>query len=657
MSFSVHTFETNPEGNLGFAFHQNIGEGQDLYFLAKFNPETPDAQSVAESIFGAAVDHFESHPGGNPYDTFEEALKAANQAGNKAQALKHGRPEIIISFFDFHQLYLSQCGKSEAYLVRGTNVSQISELPEDTPELFLNILSGQVSVDDVILFSSDRILRTLTANQLSDIFARPNFSEAVSVFRHEVSAKSEDDILVTTIGIGKKDSISAAGFLSKVIPGKNNAANTKEEPTIVDEVIETPPAIEENQTVSDVDALMDEDEIMVDEPTPSHTEKAFNIGKFNMPAIPALKGFKMPKINKNMALIAGLILALLIVIIVVKSLNFESEEEARLRESLSIARENLQQADTFLIQGEREEAKQYLVRAQESVAEIMSSKSKLFRSDANFLLADINAKQLQVENAREVTPTLIADLGVKNDNLESIGLLELRGNLYAHDTKQVYKTVRNVVEKGLPIGDQDTVLAGSVRRDQNMMLFLTDGPRIVEYKEGLLTPMRTEDENWKRGIDIKTYGRYAYVLDPVENQIWKYERRRANYSASSPYNQGADLSRAVSFTIDGGIYVLADDGSIQKIFRGEKADYSFAEVPSTPFQGKNLKIYTSTELDLLYVLDPDNERVLVFVKGDRVATYKKQILYNLADARDFYIDDSGQKVNIITSDKIYEFSL
>ena len=169
--------------------------------------------------------------------------------------------------------------------------------------------------------------------------------------------------------------------------------------------------------------------------------------------------------------------------------------------------------------------------------------------------------------------------------------------------------------------------------------------------------MNTSDGTWKRGLDIQPYGRFSYILDPVENQIWKYERRRDKYSGAIPYNQGADLSRAISFAIDGAIYLLNDDGTIQKLFRGEKVKYNFRDLPSVGFEGKNLKIFTRTDLDFLYVLDPDNARVLVFVKGDRFATYKKQVLFDIPNARDFSVDELGQRINLLIDDKIYEFSL
>ncbi len=660
MSFSVHTFESNPNGNLGFAFHHTIEDGRDLYFLAKFSDNISDPEVCAESIFGAIVDFFDENKNKKSYDLFEEALKKANLAVKKLGQDFHGSSEILVSFFDFHHLFLSQAGQSEAYLIRNGNISQISEIPEDGDDLFINILNGQVAVDDIVLFSSHRILRTITTNQLSDIFSRSNFNESVNLFRHELSSKSDEDILVTIIGVGKKDSISAAGFLSKVISkkdkilGKNKKdkeaekTNKEEENNIREKQSKLSEALSTKEETMTEELYADLEDPIKNFDSPTFEKKT----KLQIPSI------KIPKFdfNKNIFVIGGIIAGLILFgLLITKFLGGDSKEESRLREQLSIARENLQQADGFLLQGDKDSAKENLTRAEDAAKTIL--KSKYFRSDAQFILADIEKKQQQVENAQNATPKLVADLGVKNNNLESLGLLELRSNLYVYDSKFVHKTIRNVVEKGLPITENSTVISATTRIDQKLLLFLTNDPQIIEYKEGLLTPMRTSDENWKKGIDIKTYGRYTYILDPVENQIWKYERKRANYSGAIAYNQSADLSRSISFAIDGAIYILSDDGKLQKIFRGEKIDYKFRELPSLPMSGKNLKIYTNADLDHLYVLDPDNSRILIFVKGDKFATYKKQVLFDLPNVRDFSINNSGQKVNILTKDKIYEFAL
>lgn len=657
MSLSIHTFETNPhENKICFAFHENIGEGQELFFISRFPEKTKNPKDIAENIFGVLIRVLQNSKISDPYDKLEDALKAANLEYKKFAAQVPDVPNIAVTYFNFHNLYLSQSGVSEAYLIRDMKISQISETLEKGDELFLNILNGQISIEDVIVLTTRRILRSITSNQLIDIFSRSNFSDASNTLRQELTNSSGEDFLITVIGVGKKEETPAAGFLSRVLTKK------KERPVITPSTVDNTPSEDAEENLSQVDQQSFEEdtheESFYNPPASSNAPQFLNQIKkgLNIFSPQKLKGIFQP--GNKLSVFAGVAFVLLVLGVSIKLiLGIESDEEIFLREQLDIAREALNQADTLLLQGDRAQATDYLKKSKESIQTVLSSQSKNFRSDAQFMLADVQEKQLQVENARKVTPNLLADLGVKNDNVHALGMIELRGGLFAYDQKQVYKTIRNIVEKGLSISEKENIVAGTSREDQNNLMFLTDTPRIIEYRDGVIAPMNTDDETWKRGIDLKTYGRFVYFLDPTENQIWKYERQRANYSGAVPYNQSADLSRSVSFTIDGAVYIINDDGTIQKLFRGELQNYEFRDMPAVSFQGQNLKILTRTDLDFLYILDPDNERLLIFVKGDRFATYKKQVLFGVSGAQDFTIDELGQRVNILIEDKIYEFSL
>ncbi len=715
MSFSIHTFETHSiDENLSFSFHEVLAEGQELVFLSRFPDGTKSARSIAESLYGVLLNDFKNSRIKDSYDRLESALKHVNMEARKFNTHFSEPPRIIIAFFDFNNLYLSQSGESEAYLLREASISQISEAPEEGEDLFLNILNGQVSVEDTIIFTTRRILRSMTSNQLLDVFSRANFSEACGLLRTELTGNSKEDFLVTVIGIGKKEKSPSAGFLSRVLPSKTPPPVEAEliDPTakeateeIPDESPQPPEPMEEEPPTEPTDespkgetlpetmtieealsgAQKDEkkdsensemstdlppetdipspqeplstDSNPLPSPPPSYTPPVRSSNSIEE-IFSRVKISSNWKNSKSLMKVAGVILGGLVIVVVYKSIaNYESQETIALREKLSISREAFQQADALLLQGDRASAAEFLMKAKESAQEVMQSKSKNFRYDASTILSDIEAKQLQVENARKVTPNVLADLGIKNDGVDAVGIAELKGSLYAFDLKKVYKTIRNIVEKGLIISEKESLIAGSTREDQNTLLFITNTPRIVEYRDGVISPMSTADDTWKSGIDIQTYGRYAYVLDPVENQIWKYERRRDKYSGAIPYNKEADLSRATSFSIDGSIFIVSDDGTIQRLFRGEKVKYGFRDLPSVPFSGKNIKVFTRPDLDFLYVLDPENTRVLVFVKGDRFATYKKQVIYDIPNARDFSVDELGQKVNLLTNNKIYEFSL
>ncbi len=680
MSFAVHTFETNPDHNhLGFAFHQNVGEGQELYFLGKFDETTGDPKSIAETIFGAVVDTFERNTTSDPYDRFEDALKNANREIKKLSPNLKKTPDIVIAFFDFHNLYLTQSGESEVYLLRNATVSQISESSDDGDAFFLNILSGQVAIEDTILLTSTRLLRVITHSQLADMFSRSDFDDSVRSLRQFLTMHSEEDILISTIGIGKKSNVGSAGFLSKMVSKISHSESAPKAELVSEPESELEQEAEEEQlNIPEPEELTEEEPVREEEEESLFSDDDFEdipeekpstplINDLSTPAplvakrAPLRKSISLPNqlpSRKKMMIIAGSILGILVVVLGIRwIMNFESESEALLREQLDVAREARQQADTFLLQGDRQSAGEQLEQARNAVRQVLSSESRSFRSDAQFLLADIEEKQLQVENAKKAEINLVADFSTKNDAVEAIGLLDLRGTHFGFDQNMVYKTVRNLVEKGVKVSEKENIIAGGVQEDQNTLVFLTDLPRIIEYKDGIVTPMTTTDETWKNGLSLQTYGKYLYVLDPVENQIWKYERSRSKYTGASPYNKGADLSQAISFAIDGAVYVLSADGSIQKTFRGEKVDFRFRDLPSKPFSGNNLKLYTNANLDFLYVLDPDNSRILVFTKGDQFATYKKQILFDLPNVRDFVIDDAGQRATVIAGDKTYEMSL
>ena len=678
MAFAVHTFETHPDGsNTSFAFHEMLGEGQNVYFLAKFPDQVEEARIFAETVFGSIVDALKFDARGSAEDRFEDALKAANTQAKKMRLVRGAHPAITVAFFDFQTLYVATAGEAHTSLVRGGMLSRITE-EVDGNDLFNNLLSGQVAVDDVIVLSNTDLASLLPSSQLGELLSRENFDDAASRLRQELTVKSKTDVLITLLGIGKKSSSGAAGFLSKMVskittPGVKEEDMHHEKKEIVAEEISEPEdlLIEESPEVLTSDSLETEEEEIQEElfAEQEEIEEPGVEDDFEEEIAPrepsafSLKWRAMreriselsPRQLKITAIsIAGVLLLMLGIRFVT---SFETQETAQLREQLTIAREALQQADTFLVQGDRTSAAELLQQAQQAAQTVLNSKSKDYRSDAQFLLADVQEKQLQVENAKKVQPQLLADLTTQNEKIEATGLLDLRGSLFAHDNTIAHKTVRNIVEKGVTVSEKSTIVAGASRPDQSTLLFLTDAPQIIEFRGGVIAPMSTNDTTWKQGIDIESYNKYAYILDPIENQIWKYERQRSAYTGANPYNNGADLARAVSFAIDGAIYILSDDGTIQKLFRGEKQDYAFKNIPSTPFGGQNIKIFTTDEHEYLYILDPDNARILVFAKGEQFATYRKQVLFGLSDVRDFVVDTSEQKANIMTANKIYEFSL
>ena len=127
----------------------------------------------------------------------------------------------------------------------------------------------------------------------------------------------------------------------------------------------------------------------------------------------------------------------------------------------------------------------------------------------------------------------------------------------------------------------------------------------------------------KKGIDVAAFGNNAYLLtgdDIVRSSGGSY------FSGSSP------LSQASSLSIDGAVYVL-EDLSIQKFLKGAETEFNL-EGLVTPF-GNKAKLYTSPELEELYVLDPENKRIVVLEKEGRYETQYKSDTF--LDATSFVV--------------------
>jgi len=618
---------------------ENVLEGGRMYAVFSFPEDASEALQIAETLFDIAVTVVRESTGKSGYDRLEDALRAVNMEYKKLRPNMPTPPSACLAYFDFHTLHLSQSGSAEAYLMRGNELSQITESVTDENKLFQHILTGDTKIKDIIVLSTVRILRYLTTNQVVDIFAGAGFTGAVDQFRHELTLNANEDILVDCIGIGTNEKpAQSAGFMSKKVVSNSASTAVHAESPVVSTRGSGGPMMQ-NMLKSGGGKI-------------TQTKKNFQKVVQSSPQLWRIVG--------------GSIVLLLLTIAAISFIGGGNDaDEAEMRIQKDIGYEALSQAGRLLLDGSeiaRSEASQYLERAEKAAKTIMNTGSDNYRYDALKILEEVQEKRMGVENAEEGAQRIMADLSLKADNVQTVGMMHLRDNLYPYSRKQAFKVVRNIVSTIDEIVNEEEILSGDSRDGQNTLVFLTSTPRVVEYREGIINRLDTTDDTWQSGIELRTYlDKFIYILDPANNQIWKYERLRTGYGPSAPYNinSEADLSRSVGMAIDGAIYVLTDEGKIMKFSRGElQKSYAFQNLPSVEFSGPKLKIFTTASHDLLYVLDPDNKRILLFEKGSDAAIYKRQVLFSeVDDAVDFYVSESGLRAYISGKEKVHEVEL
>lgn len=127
----------------------------------------------AKTIKNKLVEIFETSFFNNEEEVlfrFEECMKQVNE-------FLHGHSDEmngIIAVQDRSELHISQTGKGETYLIRKGKLNVIIEnigQNEESPEIFTSIASGELLIDDKIIFSTLRVLRYATASQITSVLS------------------------------------------------------------------------------------------------------------------------------------------------------------------------------------------------------------------------------------------------------------------------------------------------------------------------------------------------------------------------------------------------------------------------------------------------------------------------------------------------------
>jgi len=624
-------------------YHVDL-DGVDLFInleITDFDFET-EAKNIGESIVEIIQKHV-SETGEQPlYDRFEEALKEINFFLNDLKSKKEsgdiGKMNIVIGLFEGKTLHITKTGLAEAYLLRKGNIIEISEglynVKGGDPNYFVNIASGELEMGDKILFASKRLLKFIGKSDLNSMFINSDIENSFQDMRSTLMAEETGDIMINGFVLEKK---------------------VEEEKLPEQDMIKTP-----SRSASSLQPSWRTTVI-------SFLQKGWQKGRKMIMDFPTQ--IKDPTIRRNY------IIALVVLITAILLLNITIFSNSKTKNDQLIKYEQvLQSARDLLTDAQQKKlydiklAKKSLDEAQKKAFEV--ARSGLYFADAQKILQDINKEaELMDKITRIDHPVVLVNLSKKDPTVDAIKLVHLNQTFYAITTNSILGPIvdsapdsyaKNSLENGEIIVSADKFL------DRNNVVLLTKSNKLIEFKDNNFSFMNTDDTLWKPGVDIKTYGsrQYVYILDPANNNIWKYERTSKNYKSAIAYNSDkVDLKNGVSFAIDGNIYILKSSGEVKKLYQQKLANFTIEGGPSIPLSNldRRAKIYTNENLRNIYILDPGNARVLVykkttFEKPDKM-TYDRQYILKGTDLRDIYIDDTEQNLYLLTPQQILKVDM
>lgn len=258
------------------------------------------------------------------------------------------------------------------------------------------------------------------------------------------------------------------------------------------------------------------------------------------------------------------------------------------------------------------------------------------------------------------TIATVAELAKINEqaNAQNLIYLESTNYLYVADSKQksIYlidadkKTVTTTTNLNIPINFLNT----PINFNNTSLLYLNDTGLIsFDTKEEKLSSLGIDYQgDFSNIVSTGAYNNRLYLLNKAKNQIIRYTKSENSFSSSFNWiNEKTDLKNAVSMAIDGSVYILFNDGSVQKFLHSQKVDFAI-EVIDPPLTSPS-KISVSENNDFINILEPNQKRLIVYnKKGQLILQYESDKLNNL---KDFSVDEKNKIIYLLDGNNVLSF--
>jgi len=373
------------------------------------------------------------------------------------------------------------------------------------------------------------------------------------------------------------------------------------------------------------------------------------------------------------------IVAVLVVAVVVSTLALAQGYSGRVSTrnataALAEAQQKRDAAQASLIYEDAVRARELLAEAY-TLAESATHNTRT-QEAAAVLVANLQKQLDEVSNVSRFTgvsplvdfDVLSAQLTASTDGERHVqigNIIVLGGNIYTADPEnnKVYKYKGASAEVAIinSLVSTDKKLTLSTPASDSELIFMTTPPNIYSLSlvNNSLANRPLDEGSWNNAAGLIAYGDKLYLLDPANNQIWKYKVVPEGYSQIASYfeiGSTPEISTAIDFAIDGSIFVLLPDNVIKKYLGGEEVEFSLYNIPAPyPAISRITNIYADIVAEKLYVLDAPNRRVLAF---DKEGVYLAQYIYdNIDEPQDLFVDEAGGFIYLTSGTNVYRLPL
>jgi hypothetical protein len=194
--------------------------------------------------------------------------------------------------------------------------------------------------------------------------------------------------------------------------------------------------------------------------------------------------------------------------------------------------------------------------------------------------------------------------------------------------------------------DSSTIIDATAANSEFAFVLTNSGVLRVNLKNGTENEL-FELDSARQAVEI--YGSNIYLLNSSDNMVEKYA---PSAYAATDYLTESLTKRANGLSIDGSVFVLYEDGTIEKFTRGAKDSFALSALQGKI--GKKSYLYTEEDFTNVYILDTGNQRLLAVSQTGEV---KQEFSWDIfKNANDFAVDEKNKIIYISTPQDIYSFT-
>lgn len=589
------------------------------------NPGGQDAQVTARDIFEIATKKLEG-----AQDGVLDSLLAA-----KDGAVDYLKAQGAVASFGHLTFY-----KSAAYIARqGDDVKIFVGRGGKSHEITFDHGSGPVDFGQLYLVATGEFAKSFDVGEF--LGEEINLQELVDGLATEISAMDDSKRLAAALVLVKGDKILEEGDGGKkVVEESVDSKSGGEAESVGRDVVK-----DQRSDVEQADshlALWQKGQKVKGSGIVLGAIKLFakvnNALALEIRKIKSNERLAILRLRRNLVLVVAVILIILAI-----SAGFaikgkkDKETAVAFNDYLLAASTKFSEGDAILSLN-RERARELLIGAGDEVGKALAIQPK--DAKALELKGKIDAKLKESESLSGLS---FSTLTTTSEPLVS---LTIRGkNIAGASASNIF--VVDFASKSLSKLDGAGGAKSAFAFNDSVFTLTSDGV----YKANLTSKKSEKVAEDKDSFDIAVFVGNIYLLST--SAIYKYVPVEGGYVASADYLLGVNFDNSSRMAIDGTVWVTKGD-KILKYLKGADQNFAIAGLSSTGVQFG--EIFTTADLDNLYVIDMANKALLSIGKDDGI--FKKAYQANeFGRATGLVVDEQTGKIYISVDNKILQADL